>query len=185
MCFNPPRGDDPRGMCVFVKADAAGSVCFNPPRGDDPRGILNTSTDAGVPSSFNPPRGERGKKSGGRERCRADILAVIQAQRRPLTRKVVVRTLKAAGAGCGNGGQGTGRPDRNRGTGESPRQEGLSDARMGSANPEPVRRDVRRWCQAGQGDSVFTGQWARRAVRRALAQPQQNRTASPSATARW
>ncbi len=48
-------------------------------------------------------RGEQGKKSGGRERCRADILAVIQAAGRPLTRKVVVRTLKAAGAGHGAG----------------------------------------------------------------------------------
>jgi hypothetical protein len=40
---------------------------------------------------------------GGRERCREDILAVVRAAGRPLTRKEVVRALKDAGADHGAG----------------------------------------------------------------------------------
>jgi len=43
------------------------------------------------------------KPRGGRERCRADILAIVQAAGRPLTCKEVVRALKAADTKHGTG----------------------------------------------------------------------------------
>lgn len=39
----------------------------------------------------------RAVASGGRDACRADVLAVVRAAGRPLTRKQVVRALRAAG----------------------------------------------------------------------------------------
>lgn len=41
--------------------------------------------------------------TGGREQCRCDVLAVLVASGRPLTRKEVVRELRAAGTPHGPG----------------------------------------------------------------------------------
>jgi hypothetical protein len=61
------------------------------------------AADASMPTV----RGEHGtrkqSKSGGREQCRADVLAAVRAAGRPLTRKEVVRALKNSGAGHGPG----------------------------------------------------------------------------------
>jgi hypothetical protein len=43
------------------------------------------------------------RKIGGRKGCREDILAVVRAAGRPITRKQVIRALKAAGGGHGAG----------------------------------------------------------------------------------
>jgi hypothetical protein len=49
-------------------------------------------------------RGEsRGRRSGRRAGCREDILAVLRAAGRPLTRKQVVKALREAKAGHGLG----------------------------------------------------------------------------------
>jgi hypothetical protein len=45
----------------------------------------------------------RKRTRGGREQCRADVLAAVRAAGGPLTRKEVVRALRTAGAGHGPG----------------------------------------------------------------------------------
>jgi hypothetical protein len=45
----------------------------------------------------------RRRANGGRADCKRDILAVVKAANRPLTRKQVVRALKAAGLDHGVG----------------------------------------------------------------------------------
>ena len=48
-------------------------------------------------------RAEGDRATGGRESCRADVLAVVRASGRPLIRKEIVRALRSAGAAHGPG----------------------------------------------------------------------------------
>jgi Fe2+ or Zn2+ uptake regulation protein len=67
-------------------ADAAGGLaCL----------VLVWPADARMPTA----RAERrqARKSGGRQRCREDVLAVVREAGTPLSRKEVVRALKDAG----------------------------------------------------------------------------------------
>lgn len=77
---------------VRVTAAAGGLACM----------VMVWPADAVMPTS----RGERPspkKTRGGREQCRADVLAAVRAAGAPLTRKEVIRALRAAGADHGAG----------------------------------------------------------------------------------
>jgi hypothetical protein len=63
--------------------------------------VLVWKADARMPTALG--EGPRTRKSGAREQCRADVLAAVRGAGRPLTRKEVVRALKAAKSGHGTG----------------------------------------------------------------------------------
>lgn len=75
---------------VRVTEDANGLACT----------IVVWPADGRVPRE---PGNTRTRESGGRERCRADILAVVQSAGRPMTRKEVFRALKQNIEGHGAG----------------------------------------------------------------------------------
>jgi hypothetical protein len=80
------------GVKVRVAEAAGGLACL----------VQVWPADARMPTAAGegPPKPRR---TGGRERCREDVLAAVTAAGRPLTRKEVVRALKDAGAGHGPG----------------------------------------------------------------------------------
>ena len=63
--------------------------------------VLVWPADARMPTALG--EGPRARKSGAREECRSDVLAAVREAGRPLTRKEVVRALKAARLGHGAG----------------------------------------------------------------------------------
>lgn len=102
-----PRSILARHAAELLRELAANGAGTRPVRVADAAGglaclILVWPVDARMPTA----RGEQPtlqKSDGGRERCREDILAVVRAAGRPLTRKEVVRALKDAGADHGAG----------------------------------------------------------------------------------
>ncbi len=103
----PPRTVVARYAAELLRELATSASATGPVRVTDAAGglacmVLVWPADAVMPTS----RGERPtpKKAGsGREQCRADIMVAVRAAGHPLTRKEVIRALRAAGADHGAG----------------------------------------------------------------------------------
>ncbi len=103
----PPRAVVARYASELLRELATRAGGTGPVRVTDAAGglacmVLVWPADAVMPTS----RGEQAtpkKAGGGREQCRADVLAAVRAAGHALTRKEVIRALRAARADHGAG----------------------------------------------------------------------------------